>query len=168
MKKLLTAFALTLVLCATAAGSSTRNVNLLRTFAPQLTKVKRTTRVPVLLPPSVPLFGTYKLYPASFATGRTFGFLLAAAPRCGGADACFIASFEGRRGGTLPGRPNARLAGGDPAFFHPISCGASCAPNSFWFTHKGYLYSWQVKDLHKPEKAILIRMANQAIAAGAR
>ena len=39
---------------------------------------------------------------------------------------------------------------------------------SFWFTHKGYLYSWQAKDLRAPEKAIMTRMANQAIAAGPR
>ena len=76
--------------------------------------------------------------------------------------------FRAERGGKLPGRANARLASGDPAFFHPVTCGGSCAPNSFWFTHKGYLYSWQAKDLRAPEKAVLTRMANQAIAAGPR
>ena len=167
MKKLLLA-ALALAFCTAAPGSSERNVNLPRLLAPQIAKVKRTTRVPVLLPTTVPLYGSYKLYTTGYATTRSFGLLVAAAANCGGANACFVGSFLGQRGGKLPVRANARLASGDPAYFHPISCGASCSPNSFWFTHKGSLYTWQVKDLHKPEKAILIRMANQAIAAGAR
>ena len=75
--------------------------------------------------------------------------------------------FQGRRGGHLPGGPNARLASGDPAFFHRVPR-RSCAPNSFWFTYKGYLYSWQAKEIRAPEKAVLMQMANQAIAAGPR
>jgi hypothetical protein len=166
--KLLAAGTLALVLCATALAGATRNVDLLRTFAPQVAKVKRTTKVPVLLPPSLPLLGNYKVYATGFATRNVFDLELSGAPNCGGANACFIAMFKGERGGRLPGRPNARLANGDPAFFHPVTCGGSCAPNSFWFTHRGYLYSWQSKDLRAPEKAVLTRMANQAIAAGPR
>jgi hypothetical protein len=159
---------LSLALSATALGGAARNVDLLHAFSVQLPKVKRATTVPVLLPPSLPLLGNYKVYATGWATRRAFDLELAGAPDCGGANACFIAMFKGERGGKLPGRPNARLASGDPAFFHPVTCGGSCAPNSFWFTHKGVLYSWQAKDLRSPEKAILTRMANQAIAAGPR
>jgi hypothetical protein len=166
--RLLAAGALALALCTTALGGSARNVDLLRTFAPQLARVKRTTKVPVLLPPSLPLLGNYKVYATGYGTKNMFDLELAGAPSCAGANACFIAMFQGRRGGHLPGGPNARLASGDPAFFHPVTCGGSCAPNSFWFTYKGYLYSWQAKDLRAPEKAVLTRMANQAIAAGPR
>jgi hypothetical protein len=164
----LLAAALSLAFAAPALGGAGRNVGLLHAFAAQLPKVKRTTSIPVLLPPSLPLLGSYRVYATGWATRGSFDLELAAAPRCGGANACFVAMFEGERGGKLPGRPNARLAGGDPAFFHPVTCGGSCAPNSFWFTHKGVLYSWQAKDLRSPEKAILTRMANQAIAAGPR
>jgi len=166
--RLVAAATLALALCAPALGGAARNVDLLRTFAPQIAKVKRTTRVPVLLPPSLPLLGSFKVYATSSAARNMFVLDLAAAPRCGGANACFVAMFQGERGGRLPGRPNARLANGDPAFFHPVTCGGSCAPNSFWFVHEGYLYSWQAKDLRAPEKAVLTRMANQAIAAGPR
>jgi hypothetical protein len=167
--RLLAAATLALAFCATALGGATRNVNLLHTFAPQLAKVKRTTKVPVLLPPSLPLLGNYKVYPSVYGVTRSaFQLELSGAPNCLGANACFIAMFRGERGGKLPGRPNAHLANGDPAFFHPVTCGGSCAPNSFWFTHKGYLYSWQAKDIRAPEKAVLTRMANQAIAAGPR
>jgi hypothetical protein len=166
--RLAVAAALSLVLACTALGAATRNVDLLHAFSVPLPKVKRTTTVPVLLPPNLPLLGNYKVYGTGWATRNAFDLELAGAPDCAGANACFIAMFKGERGGKLPGLPNARLASGDPALFHPVTCGGSCAPNSFWFTHKGVLYSWQAKDLRSPEKATLARMANQAIAAGPR
>jgi hypothetical protein len=166
--KLLAALGVSLALATTALGGATRNVDLLRAFSVQLPKVKHTTTVPVLLPLSLPLLGTYRVYATGWATRSSFDLELAGAPDCGGANACFIAMFKGERGGRLPGRPNAQLSSGDPAFFHPVTCGGSCAPNSFWFTHRGFLYSWQAKDLPPHEKALLTRMANQAIAAGPR
>jgi hypothetical protein len=166
--RFLAAAALSLALCATALGGATRDVNVPRALAAQLPKVKRTTTVPILLPPTLPLFGNYKVYGSSFATRNSFDFDLSGAPNCGGANACFIAMFSAERGRTLPGRPNARLASGDPALFKPVTCGGSCSPNSLWFVHAGVRYSWQAKDLRKPEKANMIRMANQAIAAGPR
>ena len=167
--RLLAAAGATLVLASTAlAGAGTRNVDLLRAFHVQLPKVKQATTVPVLLPHYLPLGGTYKLYAAQTTSRRSFELSLAAAPNCMGANACFVATFDGRRGGRLPGRANLHLAGGDPAIYHAFTCGASCSPTSFWFTHGGVLYSWQVKDLPKGERAILTRMANEAIAAGPR
>jgi hypothetical protein len=165
--------ALTLILAgaltATAAASTPpRNVNLLQTLGSRLTKVKQVTTVPVLLPRFMPLGGTYRLYAAGTATRHSYALTLAAAPNCRGANACFVAAFVGERSGKLPGKPNVELTAGDPALYHPVGCGASCSPASFWFTHAGVLYSTQVKDLSKGDRAILIRMANQAIAAGPR
>ena len=166
--------ALVLLLAATsagaalAAGPAPRNVDLLRTFGPRLAKVKAATNVPILLPRTLPLGGRYKLYSHGSGARASYVFSLEGAPNCLGANACFVATFAGKRGGKLPGRPNARLSSGDQAFFRMFSCGGSCSPNSFWFTHRGVLYSWQVKDLPKGERAIMIRMANEAIAAGPR
>lgn len=153
---------------AFAAAPTPRNVDLLRAFGPRLAAVKKATHVPLLLPATLPLGGRYKLYASGSGTRTSYVLSLAGAPNCRGADACFVATFAGRRGGKLPGRPNVRLASGDPAIFRLFSCGGSCSPNSFWFTHGGVLYSWQAKDLPKGERAILVRMANQAIAAGPR
>ncbi len=168
MTRVAIAAALSLAFCATAVAGAARDVDLLRAFHAQLQKVERTTTVPVLLPPRLPLLGSYRLYASGSASRNAYDLELAGAPRCGGANACFVAAFQGQRGGKLPGRPNARLAGGDPALYHPVTCGASCAPSSLWFVHGGVLYSWQVKDLRTPAKAILTRLANQAIAAGPR
>jgi hypothetical protein len=171
MRRLVLLLALGALVSTTALAAKpppTRNVDLLKTFGPRLTKVQHTTTVPVLLPHVLPLGGTYRLYASGSASRHSYLLALEAAPNCRGANACFVATFQGKRGGRLPGKANVRLATGDPAFFHPFSCGASCSPTSFWFTHDGVLYSWQVKDLPKGERAILIRMANAAIAAGPR
>ena len=153
---------------ALAAGPAPRNVDLLRMFGPRLAKVKAATTVPILLPRTLPLGGRYKLYSRGSSARASYVFSLEGAPNCRGANACFVATFAGKRGGKLPGRPNVRLSSGDQAIFRMFSCSGSCSPNSFWFTHRGVLYSWQVKDLPKGERAIMIRMANEAIAAGPR
>ena len=167
MKRLLAAIGLSLVLCATALGGGGRTVNLPAAFKSQLAEVKKTTRVPILLPPSLTLLGNYKVYGSGFGTRNQFNLELSGAPDCHGANACFVAMFAGQRGGRLPFRQNATLANGDSAAFKPITCGGSCSPNSFWFIHSGYLYSWQAKDIGAP-KATLTRMANQALLAGPR
>jgi hypothetical protein len=154
--------------CGSALAAPARNVDLLKTFAGQLPKVKRATTVPVLLPSSLPLGGRYKVYATGGASRGSWELSLAGAPACGGANACFVASFEGKRGAKLPGRANLRLTGGDAALYHPISCGGSCSPASLWFVHAGALYSWQVKDLPARPQALLARLANEAIAASPR
>jgi hypothetical protein len=152
-----------------ALAGQARNVDLLKAFAAQLPRVKPVTTVPVLLPRSLPLNGSYKVYATSGASRGSWELSLAGAPNCGGANACFVASFEGKRGGKLPGKANLRLAGGDPALYAPFTCGASCSPTSFWFVHEGILYSWQAKDLPpKGTKGTLARLADEAIAAGPR
>ena len=171
MKRLVLLLALGALVSTTALAATpppTRRVDLLKTFGSRLTKVTHGTAVPVLLPRTLPLGGRYRLYASGSATRGSYLLSLQAAPNCRGANACFVATFEGRRGGRLPGKPNVRLAAGDPAIFHLFSCGASCSPTSFWFTHGDVLYSWQVKDLPKGERAILIGMANDAIAVGPR
>jgi hypothetical protein len=163
----------TFVLVASSAGPaparSTEAIDLLEAFRAQLPAVKRATRVPVLLPRTLRLAGPAPRAYASGGGGRSgWVLVLAGHPRCGGANACFIASFEGQRGKPLPGRANIRLAGGVRGFYVPIRCGASCAPASLWFVHRGVLYAWQVKDPPRAAKSALAQMASEAIRAGPR
>ena len=123
----------------------------------------------MLLPRALPFGGRApKLYADGGGDRRGWVLLLAGAPRCGGANACFVASFEARAGGKLPGTANARLASGDRALYIPIGCGASCSPASLFFVHGGVLYSWQVKDPPRAARTALLRLADEAIAAGPR
>ena len=173
MRRTVFALLLASMLGAAAAGAApTRTageVDLLRVFRKELPRVKRATRVPILLPGRLLLAGKApKLYADGGGQRGGWVLVLAGAPRCGGANACFIASFEAKRGGRLPERANLRLAGGVPAFFIPIRCGASCGPASLWFVHGGVLYSWQVKDAPRAARTALARMASDAIRAGPR
>jgi len=162
--------AIALVVALPAFGATSSNsVNVLTVFKREIAAIKAHSKVPVILPATLPFAGKVpKVYTAGGGTTKAWSLELDGAPRCGGADACFLASFEALRGGKLPGRPNLRLAGGQPAFYKGITCGASCSPASLWFVYKGVLYSWQHKDAPRNTKSVLARLAAQAIAAGPR
>jgi hypothetical protein len=138
---------------------------LAKPFLPQLRK----SGVAVLLPTRLPLASHYaRLYAGGLGSRGSFVFGVDAAKDCGGANACFVASFTGERAKTIPGRANVRLRGGVPALFIPVRCGASCAPASLFFRYRGSLYSWQAKDLRGNARATMVALANEALAAGAR
>ena len=163
--------AATLVVPSAAAeqSASAARVDLLKTVRKELPRLKRATRVPILLPTTLLVAGPARpVYAFGSATATSWGISLAATRRCGGADACFVASFDAEAAKRLPDRANIRLAGGIPAYYHPISCGASCTPASLWFVHGGVLFSWQVNDPQRPVRTSLIRMANEALQAGPR
>jgi len=169
MKRLLFVVVAAALCAAPALAAGPYNVDLLKVFGPKLAKTRAKTTVPILLPARLPLLDPLKSYATATATRNAYEFEIDAAPGCHGANACFVATFSGTRGGKLPFKANARLATGDPAAFHGFSCGGSCSPDSFYFTHKGVLYEYQVKDFpQRAPKATFVGMANQAIAAGPR
>ena len=160
-------------LVATAfAASSANALHPVQSFRTVLPKVKRQTKVTVLLPATLPTAGpSPKLYATGAGSAKGSDLELAGAPSCAGADACFIASFVATKGGKLPNQSSfvkLTLAGGDSARYHPITCGGSCAPATLWFTHKGVLYTWQLKDAPRDAKTAMAKAADSAIAAGPR
>lgn len=156
-----------LALSGTAPFTS---IDLLTTFRTQLPKIRHATKVPVLLPGKLPLAGPerFRVYATGGGSKTGWNLELAAARNCGGATACFVASFQGKRGARLPRRSNLRLATGDRAVFQDMSCGASCAPASLWFVHGRVLYSWQLKEPPKHARSVMARLAAEAIRAGTR
>lgn len=151
------------------AASTSNSVNVPKVFTKQIAAIKKSSKAPVILPTSLPFGGKVpKLYATGGGTKSAWGLVLAGAPDCGGADACFLASFTAVRGGKLPGKSNLKLAGGRPALFKDVTCGASCSPAEIWFVYRGALYNYAHKDAPKNTKAVLSRMAAQAIAAGPR
>jgi hypothetical protein len=137
-------------------------------FAGVLPGVKAKTKVPVLLPDRMP-FDDVELFASGAGRKRSWELSLAGAPDCGGANACFVASFSARKGGRPFGSRKVRLRGGRSGRFQPLSCGASCSPPSIsWRQHRA-VYAIQAKvGTKKTERRILVRMANQAIRAGSR
>ena len=133
-----------------------------------LPTVSARTRVPVLLPDRMP-YEDATLYPSGSGRRRAWSLSLAAAPDCGGANACFVAEFSARKGARPSGRRKVRLRGGRTGWFTPLSCGASCAPPSIAWRQHGAAYWIQARVGGKDtERRILVGMANQAIRAGAR
>jgi hypothetical protein len=137
-------------------------------FADTLPAVKARTSLPILLPDTMP--SDYDaLYPSGTGARRSYSIGLAAAPDCGGANACFVADFSARKGGTPFGRGKVTLTGGRHGRFQPLSCGASCSPPSISWKQGGATYSIQANvGTKRTERRALVRMANEAIEHGAR
>ena len=130
--------------------------------------VKTQTPLPVLLPSN--FYSDFDpLYPYGGGTKKSYDIGVAAAPDCGGATACFAASFTGEKGGTPYGRGKVTLAKGRHGRYQPLGCGASCSPPSIsWRQHKAAYVIQANVGTKSTERRILVRMANQAILVGAR
>jgi hypothetical protein len=132
-----------------------------------LAAVKKATSIDVLLPSQ---FTTDrpKLYSEGRGRGGTYRFDIGAVRRCGGANACFIASFRAKRGGK-PSNPRKVKLKGRHGYFQPLRCGASCAPPSIQWVKKGVLYTIEGKfGTKKTERRVFTRLANSALRKGAR
>ena len=154
------------LLAALALAGPSADLNTL--FADTLPEVKAKTSIPILLPDSMP--SDYDaLYPSGFGSKREYSIGLGAVQDCGGATACFVADFSGRRGGKPFGRGKVTLTGGRHGRYQPLSCGASCSPPSISFKTGGVTYTFQgTVGTQKTERARLIKMANDAIRKGPR
>jgi hypothetical protein len=153
---------------ALTAALAAPTVDLPELFAGELDRIEPKTDVPILLPQTMPdEFDDY--FPSGFGRERRWGLQLGAAEGCGGATACFIASFSGRKGGKPFGQRTVTLARGRVGRFKPLSCGASCSPPSIEWKERGATYSIQAKvATEATELRAFKRMANSAIRNGPR
>ena len=168
MRRLVVVLAAAAIAPATLPAASPPSIDVLRTVRTQLPAIKRKTRVPILLPARLRLAALPRRVYAVGGTQRRGWFVVLTSSRPCGANACFVASFDGVRGGPLPRPANVRLRDGASGTYKPVTCGGSCSPASIWFVHAGVLHSWQVKDPPRDARATLVAMANDAIAAGPR
>jgi hypothetical protein len=148
---------------ALSAALAAPSIDVPELFADQLPKVKERSAVPILLPQRMPdQFDDY--FPTGFGKPRRWGLQVGAVENCGGATACFIASFSARKRGTPFGPRKVALARGRTGRFKPLTCGASCAPPTIEWRERGALYRIEAKVRGRR----LIRMANSAIRNGPR
>jgi hypothetical protein len=123
---------------------------------------------PVLLPSRLETEGG-SLYPSGGPSRGAWDLELASAPDCGGANACFVATFTGQRGGTPGGRTRVRLANGRRGWFTPTGCGASCAPPQVQWRERGWTFTIQARvGTERTERREIVRLANSAIINGLR
>jgi hypothetical protein len=150
------------------AAAPTQTVDVPTRLADQIATAKDRSRVPVRLPARMTV-EKGDLFPSGTAHRNSWAMGLDAAADCGGANACFVASFTGKRGGTPFGQTRVGLRGGRRGFFTPLSCGASCAPPQIQWKMGTTLYTIQARvGGVNTEKRLLIRMANSAIFHGRR
>jgi hypothetical protein len=136
-----------------------------------IARVDASTPLAILLPDSLDLDFAGTVHASGSGGRRAWSFALAGAPNCGGATACFLASFTAQRGGTPAFRTRVRLRGGIPGWFKPLTCGASCSPPVLQYRRRGVLYEIAAKvpdATAAAQRARLVAAANAALRAGPR
>ena len=156
------------LLAVPAAAQTITRIDVPATFERQIDRIHARSSVPILLPSRLPTEEA-RLYPTGGRSGGGYDLELAAAPDCGGANACFVAMFTAQRGGEALGRTRVRLSNGRRGWFTPTGCGASCSPPQIQWTERGYLYTIQARvGAVGTERREITRLANSAIIHGPR
>jgi hypothetical protein len=169
MRRLMSLAALLLaVLAAPAWAARTYRIDVPRTLAGPLAEAKSQTDVPILLP-SRYIAERRRLFGAGGGEPGAYGFSLAAVRRCGGANACTVASFTAERGGELTFTREVTLANGITGRFKGLTCGASCSSPLVEWLQDGVLYTIQADaGTRRTERRRLVALANSAIRNGPR
>jgi hypothetical protein len=158
-----------LALCAPAtAFAAAYSYDVPDLVAKPLKAVKRISEIPVLLPSRMTVEHR-RLFSEGTGRASRYEFTIGAVKDCGTATACYVAGFRGRRGGKPTNPRRIRLRGGRRGYFRPTRCGASCAAPSIEWVQHGVLYEVEAKlGTQRTERRVLTRLANSAIANGAR
>ena len=162
------AVATTLLLAVPAQAQDTVTVDLPATFAAKIDRIAARGKGPVLLPTRM-VADAPRVYATGGPNAKGWDLELAAAPDCGGANACFVAAFTAERGAKPFGRRRVALANGRTGWFTPTGCGASCSAPQIQWTERGRLFTIQARvGTQATERRELVRMANSAIIHGPR
>ena len=153
---------------AFAAGGGT--VDVPKKFRTLIPKVEKRSGISMRLPDTLHSYvRPSRTYPTGSATRKSYVLDLGAAPGCRGANACFIASFLGTRGGKPAFKRTVQLANGITGYYKPVTCGASCSPSFIQWKEGRVLYEIEYKGAsEKKQKATMVALANSAIRGGDR
>jgi hypothetical protein len=160
---------ITLALLAPAtASAATYTYDVPSLVERPLAAVKKATSIDVLLPSQF-TYDRPKLYSEGRGGGGSYRFDIGAIRHCGGANACFVASFRAKRGGKPSNPRKVQLKRGHRGYFQPLRCGASCGAASIEWVQRGVLYTIIGKfGTKRTERRVFTRLANSAIGRGAR
>jgi len=141
-----------------------------RVFTPALEQIQSKTRIPIVLPSTLPADIPESGIKLASGEVRKDGYFISLYYS---ADA--IASYAAGFGGStfilqdrdVPNSARVTLSDGRTGIFRPVSCGGSCAPANLWWEQNGLMYQIQVKLSPKlPEKdqqKILVYTANSTV-----
>ena len=166
-----TVLALTVLSAAVAAVAYAKTYDIPAALGTSLQRTDAKTPLAILVPDRLALDYDGRTYGSGTGGRNSYGLSLAGAPNCGGANACFLASFTAERGGTPAFRRTVRLRGGRTGYFKPLTCGGSCSPPLIQWRSRGNLYEIQAKIPDSSDAAAqrrLVAAANSAIGVGPR
>jgi hypothetical protein len=180
MKNILSALTFTCIAMCQASGTMSRPLEsherapAARVFRRVLGKLKRETKVPILLPARLPRTVKESDIHIVQGDGKPDGYevTLSYKPDCG--DACVAGWFEAKRGDKAVMRDfdkRVRLVNGIRGFYRAKSCGMSCTPPEIDWQYKGVLYAVQFNVNGRSDgqdEAAMIALANSAISGGER
>jgi len=142
-----------------------------RVFTPALQQIQSKTRIPILLPSTLPSAIPESGIKLASGEVRKDGYFISLYYSAD-ANASYAAGFGGStlilRDRDLPNSGRVALSDGRTGIFRPVSCGGSCAPANLWWEQNGVMYQIQVKlspDLpEKEQQKILVETANSTVA----
>jgi hypothetical protein len=171
MTRLTYALTAALALLALTAVAYAKTYDIPAALGSSVKRVNDTTPLAILLPSRLALDYDGRTFASGTGDRRSYSLSLAAIRNCGGATACFLATFSAHRGATPDFRRRVALRGGRTGWFKPLTCGASCSPPSIQWISRGNLYTIQAKvaaSTSASQRRLLAAAANSAIGAGPR
>ena len=157
---------LTLAVAVAAVAVAEADVyEIKRLLREDVRRVAPLTDVPIRLPARMDLDYDKGAFGWGSGTKRRYSFGVDATEECG-ANACFLASFSGERGGRPAFRRTVRLANGITGHYKPLTCGGSCSPPMIQWRQRRVLYSIQAKvgvSGRAKQRRAMVRAANSAI-----
>jgi len=159
-------FVVLVVLLVAAPAADAKVYDVPAELGSQLRKVAKRSDVPVRVPRRIDLDFDGRTYASGVGSRRSWSLSLAGAPNCGGATACFLATFSGQRAGRPGFRRTVELTNGITGYYKPMSCGASCSPAAIEWFQRRVLYGIQAKvgaSTAEGQQRAMVRAANSAI-----
>ena len=129
------------------------------------------TPLAILLPSRLALDFDGRAFASGSGDRTSYSLSLGGVRNCGGATACFLATFSAQKGGSPHYRRKVALRGGRTGYFKALSCGASCSPPAIEWISRGNLYSIEARipdATDAGQRRRLVAAANSAIGAGPR
>jgi hypothetical protein len=160
-----------LALLAVAAVAHAKTYDIPAALGSSLARADAATPLAILLPRRLSLDYAGRTFASGAGARNSYTLSLAAARNCGGATACFLATFSADRGGRTSFARRVALRGGRTGYFKPLSCGGSCSPPAIQWISRGNLYTIEAKipdSTDSGQRKRLVAAANAAIGAGPR
>jgi len=136
-------------------------------FQPILSKLKKTTRIKILLPSDIPIGKNEPpLYSiVETVTKNKYQILLGFTPDCGGGTACRFGAISAELVSSKTSKPvgkEVNLRNNRKAYFEDFKCGANCSDANLTWREKGVQYSIGLK---AGSLSSLVKMANSVVSA---